>query len=350
MSLFTEYKSLAFINGFMDVVSAITLVLFTVLAGRLIRKADENTGDITIMLVGLFFAVPCAISALYPRLHSIERFIILFTVLSLIVINRKGWKWLVPFFIVGGLASYQGFAFTYMPAVAVVLIYGVYRDNTSRQSVALCVVGFITMAVFSAYFFLYPGISSYETAEALILAFEGKTDFVIGTESTFSFGWPYTEVVRQFLIRSPGEFQEFASSANDILGGLRTEARVFLRLSPLVLFFGILWISALRKSKNKLEKFIFLLCLFAPLARTPMFLLSQNFFRGRVAVIIVQFFLLFYFLYSENRCVRDTIENIGSFLKRFELAYYLVIAYLALPFFSYSTGTWWKTILTFFRQ
>jgi hypothetical protein len=97
LSLFAEYKSLAFINGFMDVVSAITLVLFTVLAGRLIRKADEQAKTGTTMAVCVFLVGPYTIAAQYPRMTSVDRVVIVFTVLALVLIavDRTWPKWFV---------------------------------------------------------------------------------------------------------------------------------------------------------------------------------------------------------------------------------------------------------------
>ncbi len=335
MSLFTDYKSQAFMDDFFCVVFILEAVLFAFVAGRIIRKAGDESKEIAALLIALFLAVPYSLASLYPRLLSVDRVLVIFTLFALIVLNKKGFKWLVPALIFMSLATYTGYAFTYMPAVALLLIYEVYRNNYSKQSILLCFLSFVTMAGFSAYFFLYEGVDNFNHVDDLVAYAAGKTDL--------PFVGYFKDVVDTLLIKSPENLWN-TTLAMDLHMRFYGEITATIFLLPLIAVFVFLWINAIKASSNKFEKLVFVLGLLAPVARFPMFILSTNFYRGRIAVVVVQFFLIFYFLYTGNPAVTAAAKRLGEFFKNHFLLYLLLIAYFALAFFSFRTGEVWNDI------
>jgi hypothetical protein len=309
MSLFTDYKSLAFMNRFFNVFCVASIFLFSFAAGRVIRKSDDTARNTAMIFVLLFLAVPYSRTVFYPHLVSLDRFLVVLTLLTLLAISKKGFRWLVPLMIIMSLATYQGYAFTYMPAVAILLIYEVYRNKNSKQSIALCVAGFAAMAALSAYFFLYRGINSFDSIEELITYSLDKTD-IRDHVGEFDMRW-----VLQLLVMTPGEFWGL-NLQTGALENLSSEVAGMLYLSPLLVIFFLIWLDSVKKSKNKFEKFLYILCMTAPLMRLPMLVLSQNYFRSRVSLVIVQFFLVFYFLYVGDPVVCAALRKTGEFLKK----------------------------------
>lgn len=334
MSLFTDYKSQAFMARFFGIVFILEALLFAFAAGRIIRKANAEIKEITVFLVVLFFAVPYSLGVLYPRLLSVDRVLVLFTLLALIVLRKKGFKWLVPVFIAAGLAVYHGFAFTYMPAIALLLIYEVVRQKKSTQSLFLCAAGFVTMAVFSACFFLFDGLDKFHTVEELIAYAAGKTDL--------QFVGYYKEVVQNLLLLTPSDFYWNITVPLEGYKDLTSELIAVIYLSPLIAVFFSVWRNAVKSASNKAEKFVFILCILAPAARFPMFILSTNFYRGRTSVMVVQFFLLFYFIYTQNPAVLSAVKKTGEFFKRNYLLFLAMLIYFAMPFLAYKTGEFWN--------
>jgi len=323
MSLFTDYKSIAFMNRFFNIFCILSIFLFSFAAGRVIRKADDKLKNTAMIFVLLFLAVPYSRTVLYPNLVSVDRFLVVFTLLALIAISKKGFKWFVPLLIIMSLATYQGYAFTYMPVVAILLIYEVYRNKNSKQSIALLLVCFTAMAVFSAYFFLYKGITSFKNVEALIAYASNKTDI---RNSVGEFNIKL--VLNSYFFEKPSVF--FWKSTIPLEGwrDLKYEFRGVIYLIPLLIVFFLVWKNAIKNSLNKFEKLIYIMCMLAPLARLPMYILSTNFVRGRISVVIVQFFLVFYFLYVGNPVVSASARKIGDYLKK----NYLLLAALVVYF------------------
>lgn len=309
MSIFTDYKSMEFMNNFFNVVCIASIFLFSFAAGRTIRKSDDRTRSTAIILVMLFLAVPHSRTVFFPELVSLDRFLVVFTLLVLIVLNKRIFKWLVPILVIVSLATYHGYAFTYMPVVAILLIYEVQRNKKSKQSIALCITSFVAMALFSAYFFLYRGISSIGTIDELIMYSLDKTD-IRGSVGEFDMKW-----VLQLLVMTPGEFWGL-SVQNGVLKHLSNEVTGMLYLSPLLVVFFLIWLNSIKKSEGRLQKLLYLLCMLAPLIRLPMLVLSQNYVRSRISVVVVQFFLVAYFIYTKNPVVSISAGEIGVFLKR----------------------------------
>lgn len=323
MSLFTDYKSAVFINKFFNIVCVASIFLFSFAAGRVIRKSDDKARNAAVLFVILFLAVPYSNTVFFPRLVSLDRFLVLFTFLAFMAISKKGFKWLVPLLIIMSLATYPGYAFTYMPAVAILLIYEVCRNKNTKQSIALCVVGFTAMAVFSAYFFLYSGINGFDSVGELIAYSFDKTDI---RDHVGEFDMRL--VLNGFLFQKPGEF--FWNSTVPLEGwkGFKYELKGMLLLMPLFAIFFTVWKNAIKNSISKFEKSVYCMCLLAPLARLPMYVLSTNFVRGRISVVTIQFFLIFYFLYIGDPIVSASTRKIGDyFRKNYELIFAL-IAYL----------------------
>lgn len=342
MSLFIGYKSLAAMSLFMDIVCIGALFLYTWTAGRLIRKASPETKEITVLLVVLFIALPYSLAALYPRLLSLDRYMVLIALFALMALNNRFAKWLVPVFIVAGLAVYHGFAFTYMPAVAVLLLYRIHQDNYTKRSIALCAAGFAVMAVFSAYFYLYTGVDSFANAEELAAYISDKTDII--AKLTAAKANPYADTVTMLLFKNPFEFWDRATLSNDITGDIITDLRAMSFMLPLFAIFFIVWKNAVKNASTRFEKFVFILCILAPLARTPMFVLSQNPFRCRISVVVIQFFLLFYFLYTENPAVLKALKTVGEFFKKNYLLFLTLVVYFAMAFLAFKTGAFWNTV------
>ncbi len=322
MSLFTDNKTLAFMNSFKDIVCIAALVLFAFAAGRVIRKAGKETKATAIIFVILFISVPYSLHALYPTLLSLDRFLVVYTFLALMAVNKKAIKWFVPALLFIGLATYQGFAFTYMPAVAIVLIYEVFRNKKSKQSIALCAVCFTAMAVISAYFFLYKGIGTFNNVKELVEYAAAKTDI-----NNYTGEWNTEIVLNNLFFEKPVDFFWKITIPLEGWNGLKYEFSGMLSLLPLLIIFFLIWKNAIKNSSSKLEKFVYILCMSAPLMRLPMFILSTNFLRGRISVIIVQFFLVFYFLYVGNPAVTESAKKIGEFLKKNYILFFMMILY-----------------------
>jgi hypothetical protein len=334
LALFTDYRGRVQINIFYAVVFLLSYILVAWIAGRLIRAADEDMKKTMVFFVVLFFACPFSNAFLFPQLYSPDRFLVLFTLAGLLFIGKHRLKWLLPFVAFFAMATHPMFAFAYMPLIFILVVYELYRSGFSKESAVFCVINFIAMAASTVYFYSFSGLKNISLQEILLLA-QAKTDI------------PVRAIMFETFILRP---------SLDVIGDLKdtfllgdvldSELRAAVFILPIIILFFFVWKNAIKKSESKFEKFIFILCCLVPLARIPLFFTTTELYRGRIAMILTQFFLLFYFLYSKNNAVTGSVRKIGEFFERNILVMMFVVAYLAMAFSTLFFPEPWKNLFS----
>jgi len=299
MSSFSLDKSSLLTERLVTAFGIILILLASLLAGKLIRNAGEGK-TITIYFVLLFLALPYTASAFNHRLSLFDRSLIFFTLLSLILLQNKKARWLIPAFLVMALLTDYFFIFLYLPAIAILILYEVYKESFSLKIISLA---FISLTVVLA-LFAYLLLTSHQF---------GKLTELLGSLKAFAF-------YKQWL------------------------AYVFYT-SPIFTMFFLIWGRAAKNSDKKFEKFIFSLCLILPVSGLPVLLFSSNSFRVKAALLIGQFFLFFYFLYVKNGAFSDSVERTAQYFKNHKYLSLALLAYSAASFFAFETGYLWELIL-----
>lgn len=336
MALFTDYKSLAFMNRFFIVVFFIEALLLAFAGGGVIRRAKDEAKETVICFVALFFAIPHTAYLPYSATLSLDRFLPVITVIALMALRLKGFRWLVPLLIIAGLATYHGFAFMYMPVIALLLIYEATGDRKTARSLTLCVIGFIIMAVFSAYFFLYSGSSNFNNPGDFIAWAADKTDMRITGHAE--------DVVRFYLCASPLEHLGQTVEKEFEQRRIGPDILAASLLLPAFACFCKIWITVFKAVKTKAEKFIFFMCIIAPVARVPLYFLSSDYFRFWPPVAASQFFFLFYFVTAQDKAVLEGLGKVGSFFKKNFILFLAMIIYFAIAFLLSARGQWWGNL------
>lgn len=338
MSLFTQYKSATFMTAFMHTSHLLSYIFYAFAAGRFIRKAEDDMREGAIYLVALFIALPFTFAAISFRNISVDQFTLFFTFLMLVFLNKPVFKWLVPILIFIALATYQQYAFLFMPIIAILLLYEVHSNKYSKTSIFFCTVGFATMAVFTAYFYLFSGIKSFGNRDELLAYAANRSDLIFDDFSK--------DVLHEYFLTSPFEVLRFFSDADLTwaetlkLDAVVKDIPFVVYLIPMFMFFFVVWKNAFKHSESKFEKFIFLLCLLAPLFRLPLLvLMTPDIFRAWMAIMVVQFFLLFYFLHNRNAALTASVGKAWSFMKEHYFLSLVLIVFYAMTYLVFRTST-----------
>lgn len=286
------------LEGFILAFGAVFIIFASFLAGRLIGQTAEGGKDVTAFFILLFLALPYTAAAFNSRLVYIDRLSIFILVLALSLLNKKVFKWLLPGLLLLALALNRQFVFLYMPFIFVILLDHARINNFSKQSLAFVATCFLCMAIFASYFYLKP------------------------------------------LLNLP------ALEAGAADAGLYKAALAFILFtSPLLLIFFATWIKVIKNATDKLEKFIFLLCIFLLLVGLSLLFVPNYSARQKTALLIAQFFLLFYFLHNKNSAVLLFTDKIANFLEKHTYLALVFVAYCAIPYMALETGPWWELIL-----
>ncbi len=338
MSLFTQYKSAAFLTAFMHSSHLLSYIFYAFIAGRFIRKASEEMREVAIYLVALFIALPFTFGAISFRSISLDFFTLFFTFLMLVFLNKPVFKWLVPVLIFMSLATYHQYAFLYMPIIAILLLYEIQNNKNSKNSIFFSIVSFSTMVAFTAYFYLFDGIKRFGHQNDLLAFAENKSDLIFGETAK--------NIFQGYFLTSPFEVFRFYSYAGSTwaetlnLDDIIVDLPFLEYLIPMFIFFFFVWKNAFKNSDSKFEKFIFLLCILAPLSRLPSFvLMAQDYLRIWVAVMTVQFFLLFYFLHNRNAAVTESMSKAWSFVRAHYFLSLMLIVFYAMSYLTFGTSS-----------
>jgi hypothetical protein len=323
IALFTDYLTT---KGFEILATAVTLTMLAIvsaLLGKAIGKSEPDLKPAVIIFTFLFLTAPlCLTNMLERHFGRLDTFLLIFTLVGLVCLKRTGFKWAVPVLCFAAVATHPGFIVTYMPALIIPLLYEVYSSKNSKKSIVLFSACCLIFVSFFIYFqFLSPQVN-FAGAEDLAEHLSKRTDMKIATpmlyleyfaphKSTLSnpssiscFLWP---MIRSFALPAILVFTAISS--------------------PLIIIFGTVWKASFRKADNNFLKFIFVLCALAPLAFIPAAMFGQDWERWWAAAISCQFILIFYFVFSEEKVLTDSIKKVYDFFSVHTLMLLCIFAF-----------------------
>jgi hypothetical protein len=210
---------------------------------------------------------------------------------------------------------------TYMPIIAVILIYEFYKYRYKTANLFLCGSSFLIIIALSIYFqYFAPGFN-FENAQAVVEQLAHRTDFELSEIMIF------TEYFINVVYSFPYQIQIVKSFA------VPYTLTVLIMTSPLIAVFGFLWSSAFKSARDRPAKFIIFLCIAVPLMSLPIFI-GNDWDRWISAVFITQFALAFYFLNAGFECVVISANKIHAFFAKHTSLFIFVVLFLSAMMFS----------------
>lgn len=330
LSVFIDFRGRLQLNIFFTIGFLLAIALVAVLGGHIIRTADSDMKRTVIFFAVLFLVGPYTNSFLFPRAFSPDRFLAIFTVLCFVIANKPRVRWLFPVFIFFALATHHMFTFMYMPALAILVFYEFQNKSFRKTEIPFFAINAVVMVAGTAFFYLFSGLKRLSFEEVLTLA-ASKTDIPLRED-----------MFEGYFFLDAQNFSEqlfsLAFSKDSVLGEIR--ATVFLL--PLIALLVYLWMRAIRLSESRSEKFVYALILFAlPVARLPLFFTTTEVYRGRVALLIVHFLFIFYFLYFRNPHVTTAAKEISAYFFRYPMVMIFYIGYFGMAFSAYYFENFW---------
>ncbi len=298
--------------------------IISVLLGRFIRKTAEEEKDAIQILIGLFLSSTYSVLYLLQRHYGrLDAIWIILTLLSLIMLKNKYMKWAIPVMCFLAVAVHQGYLVTYMPALAIPLLYEVYKNNKSKKSVIIFVLSCGTMITFFLIFQLFPSKMPFETSKELAEYLAKRTSMTVSEPMLYlEYYSPVKEWLFECIIPLSKCIYKTVVSYN-----LFTSA-------PVLIAVYYIWINVFKKTDNKLLKFIMLLCMVAPVLFIPASVAGTDEDRWWAAVMNNQFIILFYFIFSREELVVEHFLNVGKFFRKNYLILLLIVVFLGSLTFS----------------
>lgn len=305
-SLFTDYIT----NHMLYIVSIVMLLLLiafiSILLGGIIRRSSINLKNPILLFILLFLASPLSVTYLLGfHFGRLDLYWLLLTLLALVFMKKPVLRWFVPLICAIALCVHQGYMDTYMPALAIPLLYEVYKSNYSKKLIVIFSLSCITMIALFVYFQFFPSS----------IPFGNEIDFANHLSARADFDASLVMIHLEYFAEFPKQYIGYVWPVTASFA-LPLGAVLLAFSLPLIIVFGYLWKLSLKSTDKKFLKFIFYLCALAPLMFIPAAIVANDWDRWWAACINSQFILVFYFIYSKEKPLADSLEKIGNFFEK----------------------------------
>lgn len=316
-SLFTERVTPSQIYAVSVFTFFILITLISYVLGAIVRKCNNETRPAALLFILLFLSSPFSITYLLGMyIGRFDAYWIILTLVALALIKNPVLRWGIPFICAVAMSVHHGYMFSYMPALAIPLLYEVYHSNYSFKSVMLFFTGCLTLLSLFVFF----------QFSVLQIPFDNAVDFAAHLSKSATFE------VSPLMVH----IEYFAPFKDSYLGYILPVIASYavplgialLTISlPLLIIFGTVWKTSLHLAESKFLKFIFFLCAFAPLIFVPIALFLNDWERYLASALNTQFILIFYFISTKDPVVTACAERIYRFFKRHFLLFCLLLVF-----------------------
>lgn len=335
----TDNPNEAWLNNFARIILFLGLILAAVLIGRVVRSVDADK-RISLYAVILFFCTGSFTMHIFSRFFGMmDIYMFGFAAISLALLGNKYLRWLVPLLCFAGVMINVVFVFSYFPAVLLVMLYlAAVSEKKAGYIILFCITSLSIVALTYYATFGFDGTITV-TYEELKQIMETK------------FGAPLRDSQLEYFTgylygtNTQGENYVggniFEMSPVDILNNLYSylfserlsvDSLVTIGVGslPVVAVFWGIWISCMRKTKDKGKRFVYFCFMASILCVVLCLLLSTDPIRWYAAGVMCQFAFAFYMFYAKDEAFSETVESIRKFFEDKKPVF--VIIYLAYLF------------------
>ncbi|MEI6577938.1 MAG: hypothetical protein WCN92_00585 [Eubacteriales bacterium] len=317
VSLFTDHVTLhtVFVAGATALIFLIFLI--SLFLGCAIRNSHIEIRSAIIVFAVLFLASPLSVTYLMGfHFARMDTYWIIITLLALFCLKRPNLRLLVPLLCAAAILVHQGYMVTYMPALAVPIFYEIYNNKYSKKSIAIFCLSCLIMICMFLFLQFFPAN----------IPFNNSIDFAAYLSKNAGFKAYAPMLYLEYYAPFPNWWLELMIPVIKTLA-LPWSLILLTFSAPLLIIFSYIWKQSFRFTSNKFLKFVFFLCLAAPLAFIPAALFGMDWDRWWAAVINNQFIIIFYFIYSNEETVIVFIKKAGDFLINHFLLLLMIIIF-----------------------
>ncbi len=317
-SLFTDIITSNAIYNMAVIAFMILIAFISSLLGTVIRRSRSEVRPSVILFVILFLSSPLSVTYLLGMyLGRFDTYWIIITLVSLLFLKKPFLRWTIPLLCGIAISVHQGYMFSYMPSLAIPLLYEIYKNKYSKINIAVFLLSCFSAILLFIIFQVSPSKVPFDNALYFSDYLSNFADFKVS-------------VVMLYNVYFANFKESFYGYVQPLLLSYVVPACItILTYSlPLILIFGVLWKNCFCNTGNRFLKFIFILCAFSPLIFIPIIFLLNDLDRYISAIINTQFILIFYFIYSNESSVIDSVIKIGNFFDKHFLLLIVTIIFL----------------------
>lgn len=266
----------------------------------------------------VFLSISPAMLAFLRYLGTLDLFWIAFVLASLWLVDKKGWRWLVPVFCVASLCIYELFVTTYLPVMAIVVFYQFAKKPNVSNFIYIAACAVIVGAA-SLYFLILGDSTMKMTAEQMTEFARGRldtqgngfSDFYL--RSVFFWEVPDVEQYHGFMGYIKYNYDVFISNdPSAVKNGIYFVICNILSATP----FFFLIAKAFRKAEKPIKKFVYLCCFSVLPFMVINLLLSTDTDRFSMHFLLASVLLLIFFIKEKDVAFSDSYDEVTQKLSK----------------------------------
>lgn len=308
----------------------IVMIIFSSLCfGRALNKTKDNTAHFTYVaaMIVIMLVMPTSFSMQFESI-TLDKFIWTLTIISLFFVNTRFGIWIVPFLCVLSTLINPIYVFGSMVLIAIVLLQKFYSEGFSFKLGAICLMSYIGIIVVSFISASSTGTTGFsDTNEMLDFYYQRFAGdplsederALFANEWLFEYFLPLKEILKRTFHYY---FVEWGY-------GITIVVYSVVVILPITSLFSALWINAIKNSKKNFQKFIYVLCLIAPIVIIPAIVMGWEIPRYYTDSILVQLSLLIFYVSNKNEDVTQSITSILHWFKQ-----HMVLAIISILHFT----------------
>ncbi len=304
----------------------LSVVLFFIVTKPCLDRAIKRKSITLLFVFFVFFTCPYSVLQFAGWLGAYDIWLILAALLCCIMSGNKYLKWFVPMICVAAVFTHYAFVFSLFPAVVSVQIFYILREDNRHKagdivSAALTFAATFLSAVYCAFF----AGSTVKMSESELFGYMSER---LGAEVG------NRDYIINYYFSEDSVFQMLKNLALSIWNKSFVKENIAFFL-PFFALIMLIWITCIKKSTRKQDKFKFLVFIaaFAVSSSVMFFIIEAN--RWRSAAIISQITIICVCLKSNDKILTEVIDTKDNdkwkSAMRYLAVYGLVIDVLSAP-------------------
>ncbi len=312
VGLFKHTFTDTWLKGLVYTVVVLTCAVTAFFFAKVFKNSESKNQKHLIFAAAVFAALPYCFSVFFKYLGFFDNYWYLLTLVAIACVNNKFAKWAIPLICFLGLGVHYIYFATFFPFLFILVVYNIVNGEHKRSDIALLVVTLIVTFVATAYFLFFANYTATMPADDAF-AYMGSR-----------FNLPLDRTYYDFNLYGVYEGEQISTLSHAIYMYVTVNLGENLSFNKLgktaiyivVLFsvFNYIWLCAVKQSKTKAKKFVFVLCVMFSFLLLPLLLLSTDYDRWTSLMAIIEFMLVGYFLYRKDETVTGIFEKTCSAL------------------------------------
>ena len=316
MSFFKERIGLSDVFAAQVITCTVLSLLITFLTGRIIRSSDEEMRKALIVFGAVYLCSPVSFTLIYNYTILLDTFLYTIFVLTVLCILNGKFIFLSPVLCALGVMTHQVFTLLYMPAVGIIMLY-IFLRNKEKKTIIALVISCIAVGLLFIKFQFGQTNLAFSNADDMAAYLQQFTDINVSTEMI---RWEY-------FAENKDLFTDFIG--RKLFDSLAKAVVMIIILLPILSVFTYLFISSIKRTENRLEKFMFFLCILIPIVSIPVYIMSIDWDRWTGMIAFEQMTVTAVFLFTKNEAFTESFKNLVLFFRRNKALIVLMIVFYA---------------------